>query len=366
MIDPDRGVYGICPPYEVRGFESYTARGTIHIARALYEGRLKLSKRLAEHIYAKCLLCKNCQVHCGSEVDIMSVMKALRQDIFRAGLLPEALKERDASVRAKHNVFSESPAKQGSLIEDLNLPSKGKTLYFAGCYNTYRYPETSKATIAILKQAGMDVAYLGEDEWCCGLPEFHDGNIVLAEENAVHNVNAIKASGAELVITACPGCYTALKSEYPKIVGNLPYKVVHISEVITKLLDAGKIKLSKTINKKLTYHDPCHLGRYEGIYEQPRKPLRLIKGVELVEMRKNRKNAWCCGAGTEVFILDPDLTATIAQTRVKEAVETGTDTIITACPQCVNTLTPAAKRVKMEVVDLPIIVAKAMGLKIDE
>jgi len=364
MIDPTVGAYRICPPREVRGFESYTGRGTIHIARAIYEGRLKPYERLAEHVYAKCLLCKNCQVHCPNEVDIISVTRGLRQDLVRAGLLPNPLKERDSNVKEKHNVFGEAPANRASWARDLKLPNKGDILYYAGCYDAYRYPETARATVAILRKAGVNVAYLGENEWCCGLPEFADGNIVLAEENALHNVNAIKASSAKKVVTSCPGCYTALKSEYPEVVGKIPFEVVHVSEAIAELLDARKIKLNKVIKKKVTYHDPCHLGRYEEVYEEPRKVIRATPGVELVEMQRNRKHAWCCGAGTETYVMDSDLSTRIAKTRIEEAYETGAEAIVTACPQCLNVLTPAAKRAKMDIYNLPVIVAEAMGLKI--
>lgn len=364
MIDPTRGVYGICPSWEARGFESYTARGTIHIARAIYEGRLRPTKHLAEHVFSKCLLCKNCQTHCPLEVDIISVTKALRQDLFQAGLLPEPLKERDSDVRRNHNVFGEVSSDRTNWASGLELPRKGPTLYFAGCYDAYRYPQTARATVAILKEAGVDVAYLGEDEWCCGLPQLHDGNIVLAEENIKHNLDVIKKSGAKRVVTSCPGCYTALKSEYAKLIGKIPFEVIHISEFIAKLINAGKIASNEVVNKKVTYHDPCHLGRYEGVYEEPRKVIQAINGVELVEMQKNRENAMCCGAGTEVYIMDPDLATSIAKTRVEEAEETGAEAIVTACPMCVTNLKPAAKKAGIEVYDLPMFIAASMGLKV--
>lgn len=364
MIDPTGGVYRICPPREVRGFESYTARGTIHIARAIYEERLRPTKRLAEHIFSKCLLCRNCQSHCPLEVDIISVTKALRQDLFRAGLLPEPLKERDSNVGQNHNVFGEVSSDRTDWASGLELPPKGHTLYFAGCYDAYRYPQIARATVAILKEAGVNVAYLGEDEWCCGLPQFHDGNIVLAEENMKHNLDVIKTSGAKRVVTSCPGCYTALKSEYPKIIGKIPFEVIHISELIAELMDAGKITLNEAVNEKVTYHDPCHLGRYEGVYEEPRKVIQAIPGVELVEMQRNRENAWCCGASTEVYVMDPDLAASIAKTRVEEAEKTGAEAIVTACTMCVTNLKPAAKKAGIEVYNLPMFVAAAMGLKV--
>ena len=364
MIDPTVEAYRICPAYEAKGFESYTARGTIHIARALYEGRLKPDKRLAQHIFSKCTLCKNCQVHCPPEVDILSVMKALRQDLVGRGLLPEPLKERDSNVEQRHNVFGELAADRTIWASGLQLPRKGEILYFAGCYDAYRYPQTARATIAILTEAGVNVAYLGEDEWCCGLAQFMDGNIATAEKKMKHNVDAIKASNAKVVVTSCPGCYTALKTEYPKIIGKIPFKVVHFSEFIKELIDAGKIVLNKPINKKVTYHDPCHLGRYEGVYNKPRDIIRAVPGIELVEMRRSRENAWCCGGSTEIYLMNPDLAANITEARVQEGANTGASAIVTTCPMCVTNLRPVAKKAGLEVYDLPVFVASALGLRV--
>jgi len=364
MIDPTTQTYGICPPRDIRGFESYTGRGTIHIARAIYEGRLKVSEKLASHIYSKCLLCRNCQVHCPNEVNVTSVMKALREEIARAGMLPLPLKERDGKIQQDHNVLGNPPSKRGAWAERFSLGGKGEVLYFAGCYDSYRYPTTAIATVAILKEAGLDVCHLGKDEWCCGLPALHDGNIALAEECAMHNAERIAASGAKKIVTSCPGCYTALKSEYPSILGNGKIEVAHISQVVSELLEAGKIKMTKTINRKITYHDPCHLGRYEGIYDEPRRVIGKIPGIEMVEMLRNQKQAWCCGAGTETNILDNNLSTEIAKTRIKEACQTGADELITACPQCLTILTQAAKRTKMRVRNLPVVVAEAMGIDI--
>jgi len=363
MVSSETGTYKICPPREIFGFESYTARGLISLARAVLEGRLEYSPRLAERIYT-CLLCGNCRTHCELlQVDTVSIIRALRQEVVRAGLELDALKQVDANVKKEHNVFGMPSQHITKWAEELKLPQEGNILYFSGCY-AYRYPQTAKATISILREAGLDIAYLGEGEWCCGAPEFANGSIVLAEELAVHNVEAIKTSNAKKVITSCAGCYHTLKSEYPELIGKLPFEVDHVSEVIVELIEKNKIKLDKEINKRVTYHDPCHLGRCEEVYEAPRKILKSIKGISFFEMLRNKENAWCCGGGTTTYTAFPQITARIAKTRIKEAENVGVEAIVTACALCLTVLTPPAKKTGIEVYDLPVIVAEAMDLKL--
>ncbi|MEM3704058.1 MAG: (Fe-S)-binding protein [Candidatus Bathyarchaeia archaeon] len=363
----------VCPIREVTGgFEHYFARGRVLIARGILEGALKYSTALVESVYT-CLGCSNCVEQCGAIdmdtgrplVDTPAIIRAMRQDIVRAELGPlPTLKEVDSNVEKTRNPFGEALEKRAAWSAGLSLPKRGDTIYFAGCYASYRFPKTAKATVNILREGGINAVYLGENEWCCGVPELWDGNIALAEEVIKHNVDAIKSAGAKRVVTSCAGCYHALNTDYLEIMGQLPFEVVHISEIIADLTEKGKIKLPERIEKTLTYHDPCHLGRFEKVYDPPRKALSAIDGAKLVEMVRNKENAWCCGGGSVVYVAFPDLTAEIAKDRVSEAKEAGAEAIVTACPLCVTVLTPAARRAGIEVYDLPVIVAKAMGLKI--
>jgi heterodisulfide reductase subunit D len=218
--------------------------------------------------------------------------------------------------------------------------------------------------VKILNKAGIKVAYLYNDEWCCGVPQIADGSIVIAERMLKHNVELLKARGAKRVITSCAGCFHALKTEYKEILGHLPFEAFHISEVISKLLEEGKITLTQNAKRIVTYHDPCHLGRYEGIYDPPRMIIKKISGEKFVEMLRNRERAWCCGGGTTEYVAFPELSAKIATKRVEEAKKAGAEIIITACPLCVSVLKPAAYKVNIEVYDLPVFIAKEMGIEI--
>ena len=361
----------ICPVHQhTAGFDETVARGRNAIARAILEGKLDYTQDVVDNAYT-CLGCKSCFVQCGRidhhtgkpAIDEVKITQAMRADIVKAGKEPEALKAVDASIAANHNPYGEDTAKRAAWAKDLNLPAKGETVYFAGCNAAYRAPKIAQATVAVLQAGGIDVAYLGEDEWCCGVPQFADGNVALAETLVMHNVEALKAAGVKRVITSCAGCFHALKSEYPEVIGELPFEVVHSSEVIAQLISDGKIKLDTEITKTVTYHDPCHLGRHEQVYDAPRAAISAIKGVNFVEMPRNKANAWCCGGGSVVSTVFPDLTSEIAADRVDEVKKTDAQILVSTCPSCESILGTGARKAKIEVVDLAVIVARAMGLK---
>jgi len=364
MVHPPMETYGVCPLFERFGFESFTGRGKISIAKGLLEKKINLSPRLAERIYS-CLLCRNCSKHCPNEVDVVKVVRAMREELVKTGHgPPENIKKIESSIEKERNVFGEGKKKKVDLASSLELPKKSEILYFAGCYATYRYPETAQATVDILRKAGMNVSYLGEDEWCCGIVELQDGKRSLARELMEHNLSKIKESGAKQVVTSCAGCFHVLKSGYKEVLGERPsdFEVLHISQVIDDLIKKGTIKLSKPIDASVTYHDPCKLGRYEGVFDEPRNSLKSIPAINLVEMKRNGKNAWCCGGGTIVYANDFDLSIDIANERIQEAKKAGAESIITACPLCMTVLRQSAKRTgaKVDICDLPVLVAKSL------
>lgn len=361
----------VCPVQQhTGGFDQYVARGRNQIAKAILNKEIGYSKELADSAYT-CLGCDSCHTQC-TRMDMKTgqsgyihetkIQEALRVDLYKAGFQPAALKEVDQAIEESYNPFGAEPGKRNGWAEGLDLPEEGDTVYFAGCYAAYRNPKIAKATVAILKKAGIDVAYLGEKEWCCGVPQLADGNRELAEKIIMHNVEMLKKAGAKRVITSCAGCFHALKSEYPEIIGELPFEVVHSSEVFAQLIEEGKLKPENSLDEKVTYHDPCHLGRHEGVFEQPRRVIEAIPGMDLVEMKRNKKNAWCCGGGSVVSTAFPELTSEIAADRAAEAKSTEASTVISCCPSCERILTAEARKNKMKVVDLAEVLAKSLGL----
>jgi heterodisulfide reductase subunit D len=219
---------------------------------------------------------------------------------------------------------------------------------------TYRAKNIAKSTIELMKKADVDFKLLGADEWCCGSVLLRTGNIEAAKEVAEHNIEAFKNTNTTKVVTSCSGCYRTLKKDYEELFGKQDFEVVHIVDFLKKLIDEGKLKFPK-VNMKVTYHDPCHLGRHSGIYESPREILKSVPGLELLEMARNRQNARCCGAGGGVRSAFKELSDKIADDRLKEAEETGADFLTSACPFCTFALREAAERngSKIRVLDMP-------------
>jgi len=366
-ISDELGFYHVCPVYDVLRMEHFCGRGRATIALGLMEGAVQFSEPLANMVHTD-LGCGACKEICPENIDIPAITRALRKEIVKSKLESLKLKQIYSVLEETHNIFGEEKPRS-SWAEDLGLPKKGETLYFAGCSASYTYPKTARAIVKILSEAGVKVAYLGEDEWCCGAPALWGGYIEFFEKIAKLNLSAIKASGAKTVIFGCAVCYNSLKTHYQSMIGKLPFKPLHISEVIYDLMQKGDVHF-QPIRRRFTYHDPCHLGRDEKVYEQPREVIKKIPEAEFYEMPRNRKSAFCCGEGVVVSTLFPNLTRKISANRISEAKETGADAIVTCCPGCVATLSKAAAWLKsrgkteIEVYDLPIIVAESMRLKL--
>lgn len=366
-VSDELGFNHVCPVYKNLRMEHYSGRGRTTIALGLTEEKIRFSKPLSEVIYT-CLSCGACKEICPEKIDVCGITRSLREENFKRRLQPPKIQRLQAALERTHNLFGEE-APRTKWAENEDLPQKGKSLYFAGCSASYSFPQTAKACVKILQKSGKNVAYLGEEEWCCGAPVFWSGNKRLFEKTVRHNLRAIKASGAKEVIFGCAVCYNMFKTNY-STVAEIPFKATHISQSIADALKQGKLKFTSPIEKRVTYHDPCHLGREEKIYEEPRAIIKSIPGINYSEMERNRRTAWCCGEGVVVSALHPDLTRKISSERIDEARRAGAEAIITCCPGCVATLSKAAAWVKsregidIPVYELPIIVAEAMGQKL--
>ena len=194
-----------------------------------------------------------------------------------------------------------------------------------------------------LKRAGYDFT-ITPDESCCGMHPYWDGEVKLTADIAKSNIEIFRKTGAKRIVTACAGCYSSFKNAYPELVDNFDFELVHFSELLLDLIKEGKIKLRETGPLKVTYHDPCHLGRHSGVYDAPRAVIESIPGVELVEMEHSREDSNCCGGGGGYFTAFPENAVRIAEKRVREAEETGADVLVTTCPLCRTNLDLAIKR----------------------
>jgi heterodisulfide reductase subunit D len=199
----------------------------------------------------------------------------------------------------------------------------------------YKIPQS---LLKVLQLANIDFTLLGGAEWCCGFPLIGDGFRKEIQGLIDHNIEKVKITGARSVVFVCPSCYHTWMEEYKTDVN-----IFHSTQFVKRLIDEGKI-LFKEKKMKVTYHDPCDLGRASGVYEAPREILRAIPGVELIEMKNNREQCKCCGGGGNLEMVDQELSAALAQEKINQIQATGADTVITACQQCVRTILTTARR----------------------
>ncbi|MEM2939403.1 MAG: (Fe-S)-binding protein [Candidatus Bathyarchaeia archaeon] len=367
-ISDELGFYHICPSYDILRLEPYCGRGRTTIALGLLEGIIPFSTN-SFNVFYTCFTCGECKEICPENIDVPAIVKAARKELFKHGIEHPKLKKMNLMIKDTHNLFGEAKPKS-KWAKDLNLPKNGEVLYFAGCSASYTYSKIAKAAAKILLEAKLNVAYLGEDEWCCGAPTLWAGNDKLFNEIMKHNVSEIKTSGAKKIIFSCPVCYNTFKQYYTKEISKISLELSHISEEIAELMGMEKIKPTKPIKKRITYHDPCYLGRSEKIYEQPRDVIKRIPQLEYLEMPRNRKSALCCGEGIVVSKIFPELTSKISVNRIDEAMQIGAQAIVTCCPGCVTTLSKASaqlkfkRKVEIDVYDLTEIVAEALNFKL--
>lgn len=218
----------------------------------------------------------------------------------------------------------------------------GNTLYYPGCLTKTVLPDIEENYKTILRKLGVDFIMLGEKEFCCGSPPRSQGYDKDVKDLALKNRDAFKAHGVKKVITSCPTCHSVLKTYKDTIDWDI--EIEHLVMTIEKGL--GKTKFPRYEGLKATYHDPCHMGRYSGIYEQPRKILKSL-GLELVEMKYSKERAICCGGGGGVRANYPEMAKVVSEDRVKNALETGADILVTPCPMCYICLKEAAKDIEV-------------------
>ncbi len=350
-----------CPSFEYFKFRAYAPLGRANLATLAFNyKRFPVTDDLIKIVYT-CTSCGMCSEIC-QRTQPLAAIWALREQLVQKGAsLPAPLKKIEANIKQFSNIFGTKRAAKTLK----GIPATGKDIYFAGCNARFREPAVAEATVKVLQSAGIDIANLGEAEKCCGFVPGHDGNTWLLEEMADQNMAALKKAGAKRVIVSCAHCYKTLKYDYPLIVGKLPFEVVHVAELLSKLVNQNKLKFTSRINKKITYHDPCFLGRHGNIYDEPRKVLESIPGIKLVEMERNGRWSHCCGSGAKISSsCYPQFTTAITRERLLEGKQAA-NTIVTACTSCFSHMDKAVKKEGMElkIYDLPTLVAEAMGIK---
>ena len=333
-----------CPSRFLSRFESSTARGKLLVARSIMGGDLKYSAALANRLY-ECSLCGSCEIICDviCHLDLTEVLEAFRADLVEAGIGPMPRHREILDwIKKEHNPYMEKHEDRMKWIpERREISKRSKIIYFTGCTAPYRQPELSRSFLEVIDAAQVNVL-VSPQEWCCGSISLRIGARDLGLDLAKHNVELFRSLGVETVVTHCAGCYRALKLDYPKLFGELPFKILHASEFVEELLRKGELRLNSQIDSKVTYHDPCHLGRHANVFESPRRILESIPGLKVVEMERVRQDSWCCGAGGGMKSAFSDSALKVAYERVKEAKETEAQYLVSACPFCKQNLRDAS------------------------
>jgi len=364
-----RTIFGLsrpaCPSGEEFKFEGFFSSGRIWIARGLKEGALEWDDpELVKKLFA-CTLCGNCTQQCPMTVRerIMEVFETLRAEIVDRGGTPFLAHRRlkDSLVQYR-NPWMQPRRRRSQRLSDGNVRilrpdsgDKAEVLYFVGCTAALdsSLKHIARNTVDLLNKAGVDFGLLGEEEVCCGSVALRIGERALVRELASINLEMIEKTGAKTVVTSCAGCFKTLSQDYSHY-GQLSARVVHSSEYILELLEAGRLSLIGGTKRDITYHDPCHLGRHCGIYDAPREILRCLPGISLREMVRCKENSWCCGAGGGVRSAFPDWALESSKKRILEAEQTGANLLVTACPFCLQNLSTGiqAGGTPLELMDL--------------
>lgn len=328
-----------CPFYQTTHQEWASARGRLRLLRATREGVLQKGNGYARAIY-QCFSCGACAANCPSGVDVEEILLGERTLAAGSAMLPEPLSSLERTITSSGNLTGEGSQVRLSWTDNLDIePPRGgqhDLAYFVGCVSSL-FPQAyglPQGMVNLLELAGEDYTILGQEELCCGYPLYISGLVDEARATARANLRTVRATGASRLITTCPSCYRAWREFYPDLLGEDPaIQIVHATE----WLASANLQLG-SFPKKITYHDPCDLGRGSGIYDAPRQFLSGIDGVELAEMGFSRAEALCCGGGGNMESLDPQASHSVVSLRMSQAAQTGAELVVTACPQCKRSL----------------------------
>ena len=331
----------------------------------------------AKDLYA-CSTCMQCHFVCPVAIDTVELWERIRECIVDTGFGPLPTQQdlvlktknydnpwgQPRSSRARWGKVAKKKKRIKEAPKDISKDS-AEVLYFVGCTASYdtNVEEVGINTVNIFEAAGVDFGILGNKEKCCGSVLLRMGDAGSFKRICTENIEQFNALGIKTLVTSCAGCLKTIKEDYARH-GKLNFEIKHTLEYVIDLIKAGRLKLTQPLNMKITYHDPCHLGRHAGIFDAPRELISLIPGVEFVEMERNRENSRCCGAGGGLKSGYPDMQNQISQKRVQDALQTGATELVSGCPFCYQGL-----QIGIQAMDAPIkmrditeLVCLAMGL----
>jgi Fe-S oxidoreductase len=322
----------VCPWNRVREFS---------VRRLVNQAKFGVVPFESEDLWL-CTSCRTCVQQCPRGVEIIDVMRAMRRLLVPDGVVPTSipnLRGFMTSIASVGNPWGQEPTDRANWAKDLGVREFAEgteVLYFPCCYPSYdpRLKKVAQATANILNKAGIDFGILGSQEICCGESVRKAGNEALFKRLARENIKTFIDNGVKKILLSSPHCYHTFKNEYPEFKVN--FEVVHISQYLFQLIHEGRLTFTKEYPKKVTYHDPCYLGRHNGIYDEPRKVLQKIPGLELREMADARENSLCCGMGGGRIWMETPMSERFSNLRLEQAIGVGAEVLATCCPYCIT------------------------------
>ena len=322
----------VCPWNRVRQFS---------MRKIIREATFGLTEIDGEDIW-RCTTCGRCPDRCPRGVKQIEVGISLRRVASEYEVFPASVRSARtarASLISEGNPLQGERQKRADWAKDLQVKPYAEgmeILYFVGCYFSYdpRMKRVARATVDILNKAGVDFGILGNDENCCGESIRKTGSEKVFKQLARDNIKTFIDRGVKRLVVSSPHCLHTFKNEYPEFMVN--FEVLHLSQFLMELVETGRLELSGEYAKKVTYHDPCYMGRHNDIYTPPRDILGMIKGLELVEMIDSHQDSLCCGGGGGRIWMDTPQEERFSDLRLHQARETGAEVLATACPYCIT------------------------------
>jgi Fe-S oxidoreductase len=350
-LSPKQLIIDLKNHFHLRGPEIlYPKKADNKEAPPLVEGVIQ------EDILWACTTCRNCMEHCPVYIEhVDKIIDMRRYQVLMESKFPEELMEAFRGLEKNSNPWGLGFDARADWVGELEVPLMSKVqgedieyLLFVGCIRSYddRNKKVSLALVKILKHLGIKFAILGMEEGCCGDPARRVGNEYLYQILAEKNIETFNRYGIKKILTSCPHCYNTLQNEYPQL--GFRRQVVHHAVFLQEKIRTGQLHLDQDLAKRITYHDPCYLGRYNGIYDPPRNVLNAVPSLDFREMKRSRKESLCCGAGGGWMWMDEKIGKRINIIKLEDALATDSEWIATACPFCVTMFDDAIKSKDLE------------------
>ena len=341
----------------------------LNIRRIIYEVlvRDKLDVSQRPEIW-DCTTCTTCTLRCPKGLDPALILVGMRRVLTEGGRVKPTIRDALESTFKFGNPWGRGKGKrsewaQGLNVKNLTEGAEAEILYFVGCTPAYddRVQAVAQAMVRVFQKAGVDFGILGNEEMCCGSEMRRLGEEGLFEFLVEENLGLFQQHGVKRMVTTSPHCYNSFKNEYE----GLDFEVQHYTQFLADLIEQGKLAFSKEVNRVVTYHDPCFLGKQNQVYDEPRAILQSIPGLQFVEFDRSRERSLCCeGGGGRMWVEASRPGERLAEIRVRDALALGAEVIATACPFCMFTLEDAVKTTgaegAIEVLDIVELVAQAV------